>query len=125
MSRAADHDGACLDKKDRDAYQRDYPDISQSPHARLLSLSVEPYGRWGRDCLRLVRELSAHKGSQHPEILRISVAQVYSRRWWGILSAAVQKSIAASISRLSGHELTEADDSSAPPSVLEVLDCHR
>jgi len=48
MSGAADNDGICLQRKDRDTHEIDYPDVSQAPHAQLLSLSVVTYGRWER-----------------------------------------------------------------------------
>jgi hypothetical protein len=54
----ATEDEAVLSKKDKDTYEVDYPDVAAAPHAQLLSLSVETYGRWGKDCLRLVKELA-------------------------------------------------------------------
>ncbi len=43
--RATTTDGSALTAKDNDTKNIDYPDIERTPHAALLSLSVETYGR--------------------------------------------------------------------------------
>ena len=45
MPRAHRENGAALSAKDNVTRETDYPDINRSPHAQLLSLSVETYGR--------------------------------------------------------------------------------
>ena len=74
MPNAANQNGACLRKKDAETRNQDYPDVANSVHAQLLSLSVETYGRWGQDCIKLVRQLAASKASQYPAILEKSIS---------------------------------------------------
>ena len=123
MARAATEDGAVLSEKDKDTYEVDYPDVAAAPHAQLLSLSVETYGRWGKDCLRLVKELARAKASFSPEILRVSVQQAYGRRWWALLSVCVQKFVSDSILQEQGADLTDAIAHTMPPLPLaDVFD---
>ena len=44
--RAADVDGAAVAEAERKNREEDYPDVEGSPHACLLSLGVETYGKW-------------------------------------------------------------------------------
>ena len=129
MTGAANTDGACLIRKDEDTYFIDYPDIHTSTHAKLLSLSVETYGRWGSDSLRLLRQMANYKASDVPPCLQKSIAQSFSKRAWGILSISLQKAIADSIINEFGADLTEAAghelfDDRGPP--IDLLgDMHR
>ena len=57
-ARAASVDGAKLIKVDARTKYTDYPDVEQSSAAALLSLSVEVFGRWGEDSIKLVKQLA-------------------------------------------------------------------
>ena len=83
----------------------DYPDVEASTHAQLLSLGVEVYGRWSDQSLILVRQLARFKARNSPEILRKSVEVGYYKRWWSLLSVAVQKMVLTSILRPTGTDL--------------------
>ena len=125
MPHAADNDGARASAKDEETRETDYPDVQRSPHAHLLSLSVETYGRWGPDSLQLVRQLAKYKNAQHTEILQQSITLAYSKRWWSLLSVALQKAIAGAILRQEGGDLTEACETVALLPLDELLDLHR
>ena len=125
MVGAADHDGACLRRKDDDTYYTDYPDVFVSPHAKLLSLSVETYGRWGSDSLKLVRQMARYKASDVSACLQKSVIQSFSKRAWGILSISLQKNIADSILHEFGADLSEAFGDDQGPPIDLLSDMHR
>ena len=108
MPQAGDHDGAVTDRKDQETREKDYPDVEAHPSAQLLSLSVETYGRWGQQSLRLVRELSKFKGQNNSNALRTSVSQSYAKRWWTLLSVALQKYLADTLLQESGEDLPSA-----------------
>ena len=125
MHQADVHNGICLTRKDRETREVDYPDVHEAPHAQLLSLSVETYGRWGPDSLRLIRELAMYKASYVPDALKASVSHAYSKRWWSLLNVALHKCIAGAILRQEGGDLLEASETLVPMSLDEVLDTHR
>ena len=108
MPRAHREDGAALAAKDNATRAQDYPDVHASHHAQLLSLSVETYGRWGPDSLRLVQELASFRSRHVPDVIVDSIRQSCARRWWGVLSCAVQKSVSRSVLQID-----------------EILDFHR
>ena len=99
--------------------------MAAAPHAVLLSLSVEAYGRWGADSLRLVRELARAKAANYPEILQLSVRHAYAKRWWHILSVAVQRLTSDAILRSHGADLIDASSSSQVFPLADVLDLFR
>ena len=128
MTEAANNDETCLIRKNEITYLFDYPDVYVSTHAKLLSLSVETYGRWGTDSLRLLHQMANYKASDAPSCLQKSIAQVFSKRAWGILSISLQKAIADSILNEFGADLTEAagheffDDRDPPIDFLADMD---
>ena len=80
----------------------------------LYSLGAEVYGRWSRSCILLVPKLARqHAKGLHPRIRRGS-ALAFQNRWWGILSIALQKSVAQAVLRDAGEDLAEACLDDAP-----------
>jgi len=59
--------------------------------------AVELGGRWHPDACSLVKELTAAVAARQAPLLRRSSQLALSRRWWGILSCAVQRAFAASL----------------------------
>ena len=55
MAHARDRDGTAVEKVAKDCREKDYPDVQASPHAVLLSLGTETYGRQGSQCLTSMR----------------------------------------------------------------------
>ena len=125
MPRAADNDGACLIAKDRANRVRDYPDVEGAPHAKLLSLSCKIYGRWGNDSLQFVRQLCNSKASQVTLVLQATTAHAYARRWWALLGAGLQKSLADAILRPAGADLPSAISSLEQYPLCDILDFSR
>ncbi|CAE7533395.1 unnamed protein product [Symbiodinium natans] len=52
-------------------------------------------GRWGEECQRFVRQLLRLRVQRAPATLRATAAQGWARRWWGLLSVAVQRAVAS------------------------------
>ena len=94
---AASIDGAIFPQARRDKASA-YPELAQeSSRHKFLILASEMGGRFSEECTDLVRKLLNHKctavGGGDTTLLRL----VYSRRWWGILSVAVQRAIALNL----------------------------
>ena len=56
-------------------------------------LACEVGGRFSEECINFVRFLSQHKASLQPPVLQKSYQLAYDRRWWSILSIAVQRAV--------------------------------
>ena len=105
MPRSARENGAALDRADAKNRNTDYPDVEASPHAQLLCLGVETYGRWGDHCLTLIRQLARYKSRNSPAYLQNSIQQACFARWWTLLSVSVQRILVDSITRIEGSDL--------------------
>ena len=60
---------------------------------RLFVLAVEVGGRWNDDSQALVRQLVRVRALRAPPALRAAASSAWTRRWWGMLSAAVQHAV--------------------------------
>ena len=77
--------------------RRDGNDVAASGQVAFVVVAAEVSGRFDDHSRDLVRELvSAHVG-ETCSILRRRLELGWHRRWWGILSVALQVSVAASI----------------------------
>ena len=56
-----------------------------------------PGGRWNDESLRLVAQLVRSRALRAPAPLRGAATQGWYRRWWGLLSVAVQNTLAATL----------------------------
>ena len=54
-------------------------------------------GRWNDESLRLVAQLVRSRALRAPAPLRGAATQGWYRRWWGLLSVAVQNTLAATL----------------------------
>ena len=91
-----------------------YPEVGDTGLGALYSLGAEVYGRGSRSCIRLVPQLARqHAKGLHPRIRR-GTALAFQNRWWGILSIALQKSVAQAVLRDAGEDLAEACLDDAP-----------
>ena len=120
--RAADEDGAAVAEAARKNREEDYPDVEASPHARLLCLGVETYGRWSPQSQQLVTQLARRKASGVREELRRSTERAYTVRWWSLLAVAVQSAIVDSALRETGADFLPAETCLAEPALVDVLD---
>ena len=103
---------------------RFFAHTGSTPHAKLLSLSVETYGRWGPDSSRLVSDLARVKSDSAPEVVREGLRASYARRWFGMLSVTVQRAVFSAVSNPFGADLL-AEPPGLQLSIDEVLDQHR
>ena len=98
-------DGAALQAARRRKEAR-YPELLQPGPQRLLVLASEVGGRWHRDCEELLRLLVNVRAPRAPGVLRASAAVGWRRRWWSLLSVAVQHAVTTTA--LSGEWLLPA-----------------
>ena len=90
---AAAQDGAVL----RTAYRRKhatYPELATGGAQTLCVLGCEVGGRWNADAVKLVQRLVALRAHRAPPAVRASAKAAWARRWWSVLSVAVQQAVA-------------------------------
>ena len=51
-------------------------------------------GRWNADAVKLVQRLVALRAHRAPPAVRASAKAAWARRWWSVLSVAVQQAVA-------------------------------
>jgi len=119
-SPAATVDGGVL-RQAVAAKRRKYADIVNSPHACLLVLGCELYGRWCDDAVSIVQEMASLKAQQAPPLLRGSAAYAWSNRWWSLVSVGVHRAIAESLLRHGGADLLDAPAEQDAPSLADVF----
>ena len=95
-SRAPDEDGAELKKAQR-RKEKTYSELFGGGPARLVVLACEVGGRWGDGALRLVEDLVRLRTRSAPRALRKAAGHAWTRRWWALLSVAVQDAVAATL----------------------------
>ena len=123
--RAADEDGAAVAEAERKNREEDYPDVDASPHACLLCLGVETYGRWSPHSQQLVAQLAKTKAQTVAQALRRTTERAYAQRWWSLLAVALQRAVAEAVLREAGADLTAAEPQLVPPALADVLDACR
>ena len=123
--RAANENGAATTDKDIATRNDDYPDIHAAPHAALLSLSVETFGRWGKDSIELIKQLARAKTNNLPDVLKHATQAAYHSRWWSLLSVGLQKYMSDSIMTWRGADLRQTAEDFDVPDIVDVLDLHR
>ena len=101
--------------------RRKYADVHASTQACLLVLGCEAYGRWSEDAIRIVRELAALKARQAPPLLRGCAQHAWSNWWWALIGVGVHRAIAEALLRDGGADLQASAPTTAPPSLVDVL----
>ena len=122
--RAAVEDGFVLRRANDDKHSK-YRDISESRVAELIVLARETGGRWNRDALNLIDQLSQYKVAATPPLLRRAAQAAWANRWWAMLAVATQDSLAASILAEDGRRLVLEAAAAPAPDLDEVLDGQR
>ena len=61
-----------------------------------MVLAAEVGGRWSDECQQFFRTLLRLRVQGAPPPLRASAAQGWARRWWSVLSVALQRAVASS-----------------------------
>ena len=88
------HSGGVF-KNTRNKKEGTYSDVVASGRVALVVLAALTGGRLSDEAAQVLRALVAQKTEGAPRLLRGSFQQVFSHRWWGILSCAVQRATAA------------------------------
>eukprot|EP00439_Symbiodinium_sp_Y106_P071144 s352_g12.t1 len=70
-----------------------YPELRRGGAQRLCVLAAEVGGRWNADAPELVRQLVRVRALRAPPALRAVASSAWARRWWGMLSIAVQHAV--------------------------------
>ena len=125
MPHSATEDGAAVRRAADTCRRNDYPDVEASPHAQLLSLGVETYGRWSPQCIVLIRHLARFKSANAPAHLQKSVQYAFLSRAWNLLSVCAQQIVCESVLRASGADLLDAAESCSRLTMEDLLDFHR
>ena len=89
-------DGAALAIAER-RKRAAYPEFLRRGPQRLCVLACEIGGRWNDESLRLGGQLVRSRALRAPAPLRGAATQGWYRRWWGLLSVAVQNTLAATL----------------------------
>ena len=106
--------GGAVETARRHCPDVDYPEVVTSNAARLYSLGVEVFGRWGSDCLSLIRATARDAVSGLPRRVRLSTQTRLLRRWWGLLGLANQRAIAVQVSEGASVDLQGTLSEPAP-----------
>ena len=72
---------------------RMYPELQRGGGQRLFVLAVEVGGRRNADSQALVRQLVRVRALRVLSALRAAASNAWTRRWWGMLSTAVQHAV--------------------------------
>ena len=62
----------------------------------LVVVAAEVGGRWSDECQQFLRTLLRLRFQRAPPPLRASATQGWVRRWWSVLSVALQRAVASS-----------------------------
>ena len=88
--------GVAIERGEK-AKTRTYPDLVGSDRLRLTTLACEVGGRWSMATVELVRALAVAKARQVPTRVRVAAQLGMERRWWSMLSVAVQDALACTL----------------------------
>ena len=67
-----------------------YPELTRGGPQRLVVFAAEVWGRWSDECQQFLRSLLRLRAQRAPPPLRCPAAQGWARRWWSVLSVALQ-----------------------------------
>ena len=71
-----------------------YPElVGEHPHFQFLVLACEVGGHLSEECHSLLKQLVKCRASVHPAHLRPFVKNMFKRRWYGIISCAIQGAV--------------------------------
>ena len=87
-------DGAALRVAERCKHAA-YPELARAGPQKLVVLGSEVGGRWNEGARRFVRQLVRVRAQRAPPAIRAAAAAGWTRRWWSMLSVAVQQTFAS------------------------------
>ena len=111
---AADTDGAALRVAER-RKQAAYPELTGGGPQRLVVLGSEVGGRWNGGALRFMRDMVRIRACRAPPTVRRAAASGWARRWWSIVSVAVQQAVGTTALGRTWPSASTAADEPAPP----------
>ncbi|OLQ08377.1 hypothetical protein AK812_SmicGene8160 [Symbiodinium microadriaticum] len=92
----------------------------------LCVLGCEAGGRWNADAVKLVQRLVALRAHRAPPAVRASAKAAWARRWWSVLSVAVQQAVAhTALGRAQAMPGPAHTDAPALDEVLHLADPDR
>ena len=94
---AADLAGATFAQARLDKRRTYHELLATDARVAFRVLACEIGGRFSEECSDLVRRLVEHRAGQQPQPLRGSFHVILTRRWWALLSVAVQRAVAANL----------------------------
>ena len=74
-----------------------YPELVDKGSAQLVVLACEVGGRWDSKALSFVDTLVSVHARRAPPVLQATAVRAWQRRWWCLLSVAVQDALAATL----------------------------
>ena len=117
--RAGEEDGAAIAVARRRKEAR-YPELCRPGSQRLVVLACETGGRWGPEACGLVDRLVRFRALRVPPSVRRAAEAGWRRRWWALLSAALQRALASTL--LGGRWLSPARPAAqGEPDLADVL----
>ena len=106
--------GSLLDgaRRENDAT---YSPVLESGLGSLYCLGHDVYGRWGQQAVKLLPKLARERARGTHSRLRKGMMLSLQARWAGIISIALQKSVAAAVLRTEGADLATTLLEPCPP----------
>ena len=93
-----DKQSSDANKAKKETLKQRYPELARrNQYGALTVLACETGGRWHHRALSMVSTLIEAKTQTIAPLLRQAAALAYHRRWWGILSTALQRTVATSL----------------------------
>ena len=90
-------DGASFARAIR-AKENTYPELAEhNPYGKLTVLACETGGRWHDTARGLIAQLVTTRTQNVHPLLRRAAGLAYQRRWWSLLSVALQRTVTTSL----------------------------
>ena len=90
-------DGASFARAMR-AKEDTYPELAEhNPYGKLTVLACETGGRWHDTARGMIAQLVTTRTQNVHPLLRRAAGLAYQRRWWSLLSVALQRTVTTSL----------------------------
>ena len=88
----------------------------------MKCLDCEVFGRWSADCVQMVPAMALQRTKGLHVRVRRGLALALQRRWWGVLSIALQKAVANQVQKFASGGADLFVLASEEPTFLADLD---
>ena len=93
----SEHDGIAMTRA-RTRKENKYPELlGRSSRAKLVVFAMEVGGWWSPESWKCLAALARGRARDVPDILRVSAAAAWQRRWSCLLAVAVQRAVACTL----------------------------